>query len=174
MRHYRSNIANSLSTAAVIALANACRLGAGPDDQDLARCTSTYLIGDHGCALLTLLVEAPPKPWPEFYRFDIRATSVRNNAGFHSDAAVTPNIGTVPLRLRRMSPGAAGTGDTVTVWIVARMLDDVRPIVVGVPLPTFAVDSIAHVVTFAGAGSRPKADTVRIFLRSPTSALQSP
>lgn len=166
MKRLPKVIRNSLSLVAVVALVSACRMATSSDDQDSTLCPQTFEFGNYGCARVTVLVEGPPKPWPEFYRFDIRAAAARKDAGFDSSGpAASPNIGSVRLQLTRWSPGPAGTGDTVTVWIVARMLDDVRPIVVGVPLPTFAADSISHVLTFASVGSSPKADTVRLILR---------
>lgn len=153
------------SIFAAVVLLSACHFSTGSQDQDETRCPQTYEFGNYGCARVTLIVEGPPKPWPEFYRFNISATAIRKNAGFDTGFADPASLGTVPLKLTRWVAGPAGSGDTVTVRIIARMLNDVRPIVGGVPLPTFAADSVSHVVTFAKVGSEPMADTVRLFLR---------
>jgi hypothetical protein len=79
--------------------------------------------------------------------------------------ATEPRPGTVPITIMRRVPPTLGSGDTVSVWVSAKMLEDPRPIQVGVPLPVFAADSALHVVRFAAAGERPNADTVTLTLR---------
>jgi hypothetical protein len=72
--------------------------------------------------------------------------------------------GTVPITIIRWFPPARGSGDTASVWVSAKMLEDPRPIQVGVPLPVFASDSALHVVRFANVGERPSVDTVILTL----------
>jgi len=64
-------------------------------------------------------------------------------------------------------PMPVGT-DTLSMWVVARMLDMSPPIVGGSTLPTFAVDSVLRLLRFVGAGERYQADTIRLTLRPPT------
>ena len=71
----------------------------------------------------------------------------------------------VTLWSRPNPPGS----DTLSMWIVARMLDMSPPIVGGQLLSTFAVDSVLRRVRFVPVGERFPADTVRLTLRRLTS-----
>jgi hypothetical protein len=113
------------------------------------------------------IVEGPPAPWPPSYRFDVRAVPAVPDANAILGSAIAEPLdaGPVPLQLTLWIRPAIG--DTLSVWVVARLLEDPRPIVVGVPLPTFAVDSALRVVRFAPVGAVPPVDTVRLVLRRP-------
>jgi hypothetical protein len=157
-----------LALAAV--LAAACRAPTAGERPDRAACPQTYEFGNHGCARVLALVEGPPLPWPASYRFDVHATPARPVRWVEPALATTPGVGPVPLQLTRWEAPPSGVGtaaDTLSVWVVARLLEDPRPIQVGVPLPTFAADSVLRVVRFADVGSVPPVDTVRLTLRRP-------
>jgi hypothetical protein len=112
------------------------------------------------------LVEGPLAPWPASYRFDVRAVPPASAAGVSTATPPAPGVGPMPLQLTRwlQPPGSA---DTLSVWVVARLLEDPRPIVVGQPLPTFAADSALRLVRFAPVGVVPPVDTVRLVMRRP-------
>lgn len=134
--------------------------------EDPEACPQTYEFGNHGCARLVVMVEPPPQPWPTSgYRWDVRAVPARDNSGADVAFSLRPGPGEIPLGLIRWHSPAPGTGDTASVWVSARMLEDPRPIQVGVPLPVFAADSVLHVARFAPVGSRPPVDTVRLTLK---------
>lgn len=144
--------------------------GCGRAPTDLAEsdtCPQTREFGNYGCARLVVIVEGPPRPWPERYLWDVRAVPVRQGTGADLALAPRPDTGVVPLGLIRWHPPAAGSEDTTSVWVSARMLEDPRPVQTGVPLPVFAADSVLHVARFAAVGSRPPTDTVRLTLRRP-------
>jgi len=143
-------------------LAGGCRLFTGSEDPEA--CQQTYEFGNSGCARLVLIVEPPPQPWPSFYRWDARATPAREGTGADVGHAARPGPGMVPIQLTRWHHVTPGSGDTASVWVSARLLEDPRPIQPGVPLPTYAADSVLHVVRFAPVGSRPPVDTVRLTL----------
>jgi len=146
-----------------------CRAVTGAEREDPARCPQTYEFGNVGCARFVALVDGPASP-PRAYRVDVRAVPARPQSGFDMAVASGTALGAVPLQLTRWLQGASGTGDTVTVWLVARMLDDAGPIVVGVPLPTVAAESTVRVVRFTPVGARVPVDTVHFTLRRMSSA----
>lgn len=155
------SFARSLLAAA--ALCAGCRPATGLDDD--GTCQQTYEFGNHGCAHVVVMVQGPPEPWPTARRWDVRAVPAREGTGAEVTFSPAPDTGAVPLRLiRRMSP-AAGSDDTSSVWVSARMLEDPRPVVPGVPLRTFASDSVLHVARFAPVGSRPPVDTIHLTLQ---------
>jgi hypothetical protein len=63
------------------------------------------------------------------------------------------------------TPLLPATADTLSVWVIGRLLDQSQPIVANVPLPTFAADSVLRVLHFAKVGSPAIVDTVRLTLR---------
>lgn len=150
---------------AVLAGAAACRFITGDEDEDNSICPQTYEFGNFGCARMVVVVEGPPTPWPSLYRFDVRAIPLRTNAGFEYGFAPSDSVGSIPLQVTRWDRGAQAPDDTVTVWVVARMLDDGYAIQTGRPIPTVAADSALHVLTFAAVGARPPVDTIRLVLR---------
>jgi hypothetical protein len=123
--------------------------------------------GYYGCARIVLIVGPPPQPWPERYRWSIRATPAREGTGADVALADQPKPGTVPITIMRWLPPARGTGDTASVWVSAKMLEDPRSFPTGVPLPVFAADSALRVVRFAAVGTVPQTDTVQLTLRRP-------
>lgn len=155
-----------LSLAAAVASGAACRAATGPRS-DAAACPQTYEFGNYGCARVVVVVAGPPVALPASYRFVVSATAVGAAAAGGPTASESPAaLGTVRLQLTRWFPPAAG-GDTISAWVAARVLDDPRPIVAGVPLPTFAADSVLRVLRFAPVGAVPPVDTVRLALRRP-------
>jgi hypothetical protein len=133
------------------------------DSDDPAACHQTYEFGNYGCARLVVVVDAPPQPWPAAYRWDTRAVPAREGTGTDLSLVPNPAPGAVPLRLIRHEQPAPGTGDSASVWVSARMLEDTRA--VGTPLPVFAADSVLHVARFAPVGSTAPEDTVHLTLR---------
>lgn len=129
-------------------------------------CPQTAEFGNYGCARLVVIVQGPP-PWPALRRMDVRAVPAREHTGADLALAPRPDTGAVPLGLIRWHPPAAGSEDTTSVWVSARILDDPQRGPAGVPLTVFAVDSVLHVARFAPVGSRPPTDTVRLTLRRP-------
>lgn len=150
--------------AALVAVA--CRSPFGGRDVDSRACRQTYEFGNYGCARVLALVEGPPAPWPASYRVDVRATPRSTTGGVETVGAARPGVGPVPLELTRFFrlPTA---DDTLSVWVVARLLEDPRPVVVGVPLPVFAADSVLRLIRFTPVGSVPSVDTVHLTLRRP-------
>lgn len=149
-------LAGSLSLAG-------CRSPTSIDDE--AACPVSRGHGNYGCARVVLVVEPPPQPWPEQYRWTATAMPAREGSGADLAVATQPGPGKVLITIMRRVPPAHGSGDTASVWVAAKMLEDPRPIQVGVPLPVFAADSALHVVRFAAAGQRPTVDTVTLTLK---------
>lgn len=135
-----------------------------PDDDERGACPQTGEFGNYGCARIVVMVQGPPQPWPALYRWDVRAVPAREGTGADRSFAPRPDTGAVPLQLTRWHPDLVGSGDSVSVWVHARLLDDVRPIQPGVPLPVFAADSVLHVARFAPVGETPPVDTVWLTL----------
>jgi hypothetical protein len=149
------------------ALTASCRTTNTEAEQQQAasRCQQTYEFGNYGCAQLQIAVEWPAKPWPA-YRIDVRAVPARpspGTMGLYSEFA-TPAV--VPIRVTRFAPDIPSSGDTISMWISARILADTNDIkVTGVPLPTYAGDSALRVVHFAPVGEIAPVDTVRLVVR---------
>ena len=118
-----------------------------------------------GCAEFLIVIEPPSDPLTPLYLWWIRARTA--DGGFSGTGnGSNPLDGQAHLRFTLYSalPGAAG--DTASVWVVARILEDVRPVIVGEPLPVFAADSALRVAVFAAPGEVPAVDTVRLSLRT--------
>jgi hypothetical protein len=144
--------------------------GCGQTPTNLAEseaCAQTHEFGNYGCARIVVMVEGPPQPWPVGRRWDVRAMPARDGTGADLALAPRPDTGAVRLGLVRWQPPAPGAGDSASVWVSARMLEDPRPVGSGVPLQVFAADSVLHVARFAAVGARPPVDTVRLTLRRP-------
>jgi len=83
-----------------------------------------------------------------------------------SAIADDPPLGEVPLTVLRWSRPSVGAADTMSVWVIGKMLEIPSPIVVGVPLPTFAADSVLRVLHFASVGAVPSTDSLTLILRT--------
>ncbi|HVD06167.1 MAG TPA: hypothetical protein VNB89_09125 [Gemmatimonadaceae bacterium] len=158
MRHSRSIVA-------LAATLTACHAATTTGRRDDA-CVQTYEFGNYGCAHIVALIDLPPRPWPDAYRYDVRATSIGASAGATSSYSADVTQHAVPLTLTLMAEPPSGTGDTLSVWVVAKMLDDTDH-APGRPLPVFAADSVMKVVHIAPVGSTPSPDTVRLSLHRP-------
>lgn len=118
------------------------------------------------------MLEVVPEPWPAIYRWSVKATAADTSlplSAMNND----PTDGAVPLTLTLMLP-LPYVGDTASVWITAKLLEDPRPIVVGVPLPVFASDSVLHAARFSEVGEIPAVDTVFLTLVAPESGGSRP
>lgn len=164
MLRYSSPAGLSLVLAAIAsAFVPAC--GVVDPEPDPLLCRQTYEFGNFGCGRVVAIVEAPPQPWPEYYRWDVRARPAREGTGAKATFPPDSKPGVIPLELTRVGPPVQGTGDTASIWVSARMLEDPRPVQMGVPLPVFAADSVLHLIRFAPVGSRPVVDTVRLTMK---------
>ncbi len=136
-------------------------------DAEADVCPQTYEFGNYGCSRVVALVERPITPLPAFYRLDVRALWAHTPGlvATLADIGVNPVFGPIPLTIT-LYDNAVVTGDTASVWLVARVLENVSPIV-GVPLLIFAEDSVLHTVRFAQVGRTPRVDTVRLVLQRP-------
>ena len=72
----------------------------------------------------------------------------------------------MPLQLT-LWYGPIAEGDTMSVWVTARLFEDPRSNTTGTALPAFAADSALRVVRFAPVGSIPPVDTVHLTLHRP-------
>jgi hypothetical protein len=134
---------------------------------DSEACPQTYEFGNYGCARVVAVVDYPSPPWPAAYRYDLRAVSVATpelRSSYYSSGHTTP--ASVTLTITRYESPPVGLGDTLSVWVVGKLLDESNA-QVNVPLPVFAADSVLHVVRFAPVGSRPVVDTVHLTLHRP-------
>ena len=102
-----------------------CEPGMGLDEDD-GSCPQTYEFGNFGCARIVVMVQGPPEPWPVSYQWDVRALPAREGTGTDLALAPRPDSGAVPLHLTRWHPPAPGSEDSASVWVHARLLDDVR------------------------------------------------
>jgi hypothetical protein len=162
----RAPLAAAAACAAALLAAGACRSTAGVEPRlDPALCPQTYEFGNFGCARVVAQVEASPQPSTTRYRFDVRLVPARPDAGVSLYVAPMPGPGPVPLQLTLYSPLMPRPVDTLSVWVVGRLLDDSPPPPVNAPLPTLAADSVLRVLRFAPVGARPAVDTVRLDVR---------
>ena len=147
---------------------------AGPTDIVSERdvCPQTYEFGNAGCAVVVAALDEPARPWPALYRVELTARPAREvpgvgPAGSPDSPLNASPLGPIAVRVTLWSGPLPLGVDTLSMWIVARMLDMSPPIVGGRPLPTFAADSALRVVRFVRVGERYAADTVRLTLRRP-------
>lgn len=139
-----------------------CDAPAEPDT-DIDVCPQTSEFGNFGCSRLVVFPGEVPEGATDNYRWNVEAEGERAEftfLEFGTDPVPERVAGTVTLW--RQLPGG---GDTATVPVVVEILDDTRPVEVGVPLPLVAVDSIRHTFRFAEVGERPVVDTLRFELR---------
>ena len=137
-------------------------------------CPQTYEFGNYGCAVVVAMLNEPARPWPTLYRVELTATPARESAGVGPAVSLDSPLNAAPLgpmsvRVTAWSRPTPVGADTLSIWVVARMLDMSPPIVGGRTLPTFAVDSVLRLVRFVPAGERYRADTVRLTPRPPSS-----
>lgn len=118
----------------------------------------------YGCASLLATIEAPPGPWPVPHRWSVRAVAARSGAMVPLTVGENAGPGLVTLNIVRSGPvpPTPAPADTASVWVIATLFEDPRPIQVGVPLPVFAVDSVLQVIEFAKPGARPTVVTIHL------------
>lgn len=153
--------------ALLLAAALIAPVGCGISDPEVepSACPQTGEFGNYGCANLVLMVEPPERPWPDRIRWDVRAVPAREGTGADITGPSEPGPGPVTVRVTRWFPPSPAPADTASFWVVGRLLEDPRPVVIGVPLPVFATDRVLHVVRFAPVGSVAPTDTIHLHLR---------
>ncbi|HEX2078790.1 MAG TPA: hypothetical protein VHG08_13800 [Longimicrobium sp.] len=130
--------------------------------EDVEPCPQLAEVPNHGCARIVVMVEGPPKPWPELYGWSVYAVSVRRGRDFVFGSASHVEAGVVQLLLIRNEPPTPGLEDSASVWVHARMLaHPPEP----EPPSEFAADSVLHVARFAPTGERPRVGRVRLTLQ---------
>jgi hypothetical protein len=134
-------------------------------DPSSAACEQTYEFGNYGCARVLVTLSPPSKPWP-LYRVDVRLRAAEMSMDATLAVADDPPLGEVPVTIVRWSRPPAGAADTMSVWVIGKMLEIPSPIPVGVPLPTFAADSVLRVLHFAPVGAVPATDSLVLVLRT--------
>ena len=135
-------------------------------------CPQTYEFGNYGCAVVVARPDAPALPWPAVHRIELTARPARENSGVGPTGSPESPLNAAPLgpmsvRVTAWSRPMPIGADTLSMWVVARMIDMSPPIVAGRTLPTFAADSVLRLVRFVPAGERYAPDTVRLALRPP-------
>jgi len=158
----------------LMALGAGCR-DATPTDivAEHGVCPQTYEFGNYGCAVVVANLDEPARPWPPLYRVDLSARPARENSGVGPTGSPqsplnAASLGPMSVRVTAWSRPMPVGIDTLSMWVVARMLDMSPPIVGGSTLPTFAADSVLRLLRFVPAGERYQADTIRLTLRPPT------
>lgn len=138
--------------------------GPGSDARDVCRPSGdpAYV----ACARLVVFLDVVPEPWPPLYRWSIKTIAANPTL---SDETFTgdPKGGVVELDLAFHLPLDQLPGDTASVWVVVKLLEDPQPTVVGVPLPVFAQDSVLQVTHWVGPGERLEVDTLFLTLTEP-------
>ena len=116
--------------------------------------------------LILAFLGFPPGSLPDSRRYDLRVRSAQPKGEvlfLETHLTAGANLITVIRRL----PPPEGAGDTLSVWVKAAILEEPRPIVVGVPLPVFASDSLYRLARSSGVGSVPIVDTLFLTRRRP-------
>ena len=157
-----------LTSATSVLLASGCDLITDNErDRFFGPCPQTYEFANYGCARLVVHLTPPAGDLPPLYRVDVRARwldSARTTAALPENGGTNPPFLPTRLTITLWGPGLVRSDDTASVWVIGRILEDVRPIQVGVPLPVFAADSVLHKARFAGVGAVPPVDTIRLTL----------
>lgn len=128
-------------------------------------CTLTGL-PNYGCTRVVTLVDGPdPLTWPAGARIDIRAYPARPNSGQGTSVSRSPWLVSAQIEITASQSPVMPAGDTLSMWVIARIIDDPRPILPGVELNLYAVDSAKRVVTFVKQGELRHVDTVRLSMK---------
>ena len=131
-------------------------------------CPQTYEFGNRGCARIMLSLREPAEPWPRI-RWDVRvhpdADLIVWDGGVDPFGYWSASQPDTILDVIWQFPPYPEVLDTASAWIVVRMLEDPRPVQVGVPLKVFAADSVLRVLRFSDVGTVPEADRVWLDLR---------
>jgi hypothetical protein len=156
-------LAHVVMCAAALVATGACRDATGVRRlPELTACPRTSEFGNLGCARIVAVVEGPQVPWPAAYLLDVRAQAARPISDVPPTFASEPRAGANLLQFTMWSPPKPTAGDTLSVWVVARLTDDYRA-----PGARFSTDSVLGVVRFAAVGAVPPLDTVRLVLGRP-------
>lgn len=141
-------------------------MGSVPPSEDVCPTSS---VSTYGCGQVVALVDGPdPLTWPKGSRIDIRAIPARVGSGQSESVSTLPWLVSAQIDIRAgQNPVYPVGADTLSMWIVARIIDDPRPILPGVKLNLFAVDSGIKVVTYVKQNQRLHSDTIRLSLKKP-------
>lgn len=143
-----------------------CDSATGPDHDADDICRPSGDPAFYACARIVVFLDVVPEPWPSLYRWSIK-TVAENPKATDETHTQDPEEGMVQINLPLWIPLEDLPGDTASVWVVVKLLEDPRPIVVGVPLPVFAQDSVLHVGHWVGPGERLTIDTLFLTLTEP-------
>jgi hypothetical protein len=64
----------------------------------------------YGCVRVVVVIDAPPRPWPQRYIFSLDAVPLREGTGMNHEMGASPNTGENRLHLARHDPPYRGTG----------------------------------------------------------------
>src|SRR5262245_2824468 len=96
-------------------------------------CLQTYEFGNYGCSRTVVVLAPPSDPLPSLYRLDVRArwaNSPMTTAALASPSDQNPALNPVLVDIILWDRRFVPAGDTASLWVIARVLDDVRPIIV--------------------------------------------
>lgn len=119
----------------------------------------------YGCALLQTLVSADSVSLPPSHMVSIRVSPARADATWSGDVSQQPTVGNSLINLYLRTPLTPTSVDTVSVWIVAGLLELPIPPSPGVPFKTIASDSTKHVLRVSKSGGLIVPQTVQLRLR---------
>ncbi|MEO7996929.1 MAG: hypothetical protein ABI852_05765 [Gemmatimonadaceae bacterium] len=129
-------------------------------DPDICGSDSVY-----ACAQLQTFIQADSIMLPPSHMVGVKITPARTDASWDGTVAPVPTIGSSQVNFYFHLPLTPTSDDTVTVWIVAQLLELPIPPSTDVPFKTVAVDSIKHVLRVARRGARIVPDTIQLRLR---------
>jgi hypothetical protein len=149
---------------AVFAVGCDASIGSVPPSDEVCPTSS---VSTYGCGRVVALVDGPdPLTWPKGSRIDIRAVPARVGSGQGEYASRLPWLVSAQIDITAgQNPVYPVGSDTLSMWIVARIIDDPRPILPGVKLNLFAVDSAIKVVTYVKQNHRLRTDTIRLSMK---------
>lgn len=156
----RSVLPNSLKFTALFAgmsLVNGCNEKLDPNI-----CASGEV---YACAQLQTLILADSIALPPSHMVSVRVSAARTDATWGGEISPVPTVGPSQVNLYFHTPLTPTTVDTVTVWIVAQLIELPIPASPNVPFKTIAIDSTKHVLRVARSGARIAPDSVQLRLR---------
>lgn len=121
----------------------------------------------YACARLQTIVSADSVTLPPSHLVSLKVAAARTNATWESENSAVPTVGASQVNLYFHAPLTPTSVDTITVWVVAQLIELPIPPVPNVPSRTVAVDSVRHLLRFARSGARIVPDTVHLRLRKP-------
>ena len=153
---------NRLAGAA--ALSAATVLSACTDDVDPNICSGNWFLG---CARIHTVISVDGVALPPSHLVSVELVPARNNSPWPGKRSTLETVGSSDFNVYFAEEPTPLTTDTVSMWVVGRLLELPIPPVPNVPFKTVAVDSVLHVLKVSRLRERILPGSVQLRLHKP-------